>query len=1834
MATPNQTTADLNQAQLDLVKKRQEFILQYMKSQIQAERDLGKADADIDRTAIRTRAEQTASTLFGEPLAPNQPAGFGGDYYQRTRTDFGLPAYKQYAPSVTETVDQATGQVTREVGLSYPEQVKAALSPQERQITGTEEKKLYAPFKLDWAEIENNIASQTTPEEARASVKGFQEGFAVIKSENPKMSDEEAFSELQKQLSEIEGVSKGTTRPYLSEPKKGPADPLYQAFQQDVRKGKVPDFNPTQAAIIKGQLDEKAQQYVDKNYKVTLNNPTIEHVKIKGYDYPKEVVEYIQNSIPGTIPTVYSETIDQMIRDNRGSSPYQIKPSARNAETLLKIQAYGQYGNDNWIYDPVKKDKILKDPDKYIGEGILTKTTAFGGEKETDLGWGLRSAFAPITYLGAAGIDLLLEGGALVSDDIAYIQDERKRLRQEQTPDFADSPALASLATGRGIAGDLMQIGEMMNLDLMGTETKQIYDPASGQMMYVTTSGNKIPDYVPLIGGTSVYKTAYDAGSLLTDLLDPSYAVIGAGVKGLNTYSKLTKAQKSVYGTQGVTKAANLKKAAATAAKFVDDDINVLSVVANRTLPKNSPIKATLAEAAIGDVRLAAGEELAKSFKAREIAKNANTFDEAVETMKLEGVDNTTYGRLYQEKVPQVGQYAAFEELDKTILAGKAAPESVKAFQEYKSTNKFLDDLRMGQSFDNAKAMSAELGEVPNFRMAYESLQQSAARFGKKSFDELTGAQKLVAIDEAQSINRYLHASDIVFKETPGLSKVKNLRKVTRRLYASVDDIPKIIDAHISSPLGELYETITRQPLVLDRSARTSTPAALPLRETVSPGPSFRQVATENAYSLAGLDAQTMSRLEAAVNGLDISEIQKKAILKKITKDGVLPMSDYRLMVERNLENMALGMNKGVGLDTIGKLPESEYKFLTERDLFKEILDLPGIRTIRDVTKKMLQDVDVDAQVLTPLQREFVREVQQAASGVDARFKRAIAEGKKQGLTGQQAVGRAIVGEVDPNNLAMVTSVANTQANAAVNFAKRLIYEEKSYQSPIGRYIGINQTKTSDFFNEVGKAELSRISQEFGMAVVRNPENYLQLLNKFLNDYKDIASKGENLVVGVNPSKVRSNASRLIERAMSKLPETSIILYTSAETERIIKDKIVEMFDRESKGVTLKERYDLGKAAGAKFEGFYETFQDGIKNYATTRFNPNNVDIREDLRAIIEGFAINAADSRQLSPAITLRSQASALSGFKPPNGMDTDMFFDVLINSTEGGVDIYNAAIRAREYAETIMTRNGLYSTKMTADDVKILFDSLFSAKGENYSRILFGDLIYDDLVNKLKNSKMDINTQIDRAFGDLTAVAKGLNYAKEALGMLNSMRYTFILGLAPRFHGTNNATALGIVYATTGRFVNPDQLRKGSMAVFGATTPGDRWYYSVAVTDPAGRQYTYGDIYSQLAEAGVRSEYNWLKSYVNNDDLINYLRRAGLSNGAIDWMKGVATKPGSSLQELTTAEDLMFRAAVVIRELEEGKSLDDAIAMGRKSMYDYNDMYDFEKALAAYAFIFYSFGRQNCVAFLQSIMDGTLKPYVNTLKFRNGFERMLVKDNDGKQFNRQAFIPDYLSSKVILKKEEGVEKDWIITSPNLPPIDAMVMTLEIAKSIIGGQTSRIPRRMANPNIELLLGLEDEGKFEAKKVPSTYGAALMWYYGSPENTASALELIVGGKVTPRRSTAEGGGSESPTGEYWIFPLDPQQSKAYEKQFAPQNFLGMTRPKNDFLNVLFPESSKAQKLTVPEGLGMQFGVLTPGALPKPEQQALYDLYARRKALEDELQKSKSEAKKAQESKRK
>ena len=168
-------------------------------------------------------------------------------------------------------------------------------------------------------------------------------------------------------------------------------------------------------------------------------------------------------------------------------------------------------------------------------------------------------------------------------------------------------------------------------------------------------------------------------------------------------------------------------------------------------------------------------------------------------------------------------------------------------------------------------------------------------------------------------------------------------------------------------------------------------------------------------------------------------------------------------------------------------------------------------------------------------------------------------------------------------------------------------------------------------------------------------------------------------------------------------------------------------------------------------------------------------------------------------------------------------------------------------------------------------------------------------------------------------------------------------------------------------------------------ATEAGRR---SIAVVDKFGVPYTHGDIYDLCVKRGV------FKSQASTEIPANFLEdarailnsgmfkkgprttRAQVTAGDVARARGPIAKILSPVEEfighpMATYTDNVWRAFVVIDAIKGGSTIDDALMLGRKSLFDYGNVTSVERDFARRFFVFYNYFRQGVGQFVKNLFE-----------------------------------------------------------------------------------------------------------------------------------------------------------------------------------------------------------------------------------------------------------------------
>lgn len=348
-------------------------------------------------------------------------------------------------------------------------------------------------------------------------------------------------------LAEIEGIPAALAKKkdYITDFKpEGPNDPLFLAFSKQLKAGEgVPKLTPGQGKYI-ASLAQSERSSVEKRLRDEYK------------DKPLDVTE------------------EQAVEGLRGGGTRKVSRQLVGEEKEAKIREMAaEEITVPWWSDPAEVERRLK-----LGgakeKGVFQEETAFGTQRESNLGWLVRSAMAPLNAVAGAVFPEIFTGTD--PETKAAVEEARRRNRPQA---YKDSPILLNIAEGRGFVGEAAEVSKITGLDTA---------------KFLGLPADKL----------------YVGGAFAMDMLDPSLDFAIAAKSGLQFGADVMKGARAAgMGRVAATRAGVLEgaKEFGKGIVFENPALNTMNELADALkLPKLAP----------GDVRIAIANRLANDAEA------------------------------------------------------------------------------------------------------------------------------------------------------------------------------------------------------------------------------------------------------------------------------------------------------------------------------------------------------------------------------------------------------------------------------------------------------------------------------------------------------------------------------------------------------------------------------------------------------------------------------------------------------------------------------------------------------------------------------------------------------------------------------------------------------------------------------------------------------------------------------------------------------------------------------------------------------------------------------------------------------------------------------------------------------------------------------------------------------------------------------------------------------------------------------------------------------------------------------------------------------------------
>lgn len=285
------------------------------------------------------------------------------------------------------------------------------------------------------------------------------------------------------------------------------------------------------------------------------------------------------------------------------------------------------------------------------------------------------------------------------------------------------------------------------------------------------------------------------------------------------------------------------------------------------------------------------------------------------------------------------------------------------------------------------------------------------------------------------------------------------------------------------------------------------------------------------------------------------------------------------------------------------------------------------------------------------------------------------------------------------------------------------------------------------------------------------------------------------------------------------------------------------------------------------------------------------------------------------------------------------------------------------------------------------------------------------------------------------------------------NSFYYYAMLSLSPRFHGVNNISAPAITYYTTGRVANPFRTPEAAnVLLLGSPVSRVRSAIGankIVVTDRLGNAYTRGQLYELAMKNGI------FKSQINTEVAGDFIAEANNIMGRtslLDKAYKPFTLPKQFLGDpLAAFTDNVWRMESVIASIRNGSTIDEALTVGRKSLFDYGDLTDTERFISRNFFVFYNYFRQSVVTGMQNFLSNPGR-MVRLYRATTQPSRIMIGEENYQDL-AYYFPQDAATARIVatLEPASTAKEGKFVQYPVMPHADALKIAAGVLADPIG---------------------------------------------------------------------------------------------------------------------------------------------------------------------------------------
>ena len=778
------------------------------------------------------------------------------------------------------------------------------------------------------------------------------------------------------------------------------------------------------------------------------------------------------------------------------------------------------------------------------------------------------------------------------------------------------------------------------------------------------------------------------------------------------------------------------------------------------------------------------------------------------------------------------------------------------------------------------------------------------------------------------------------------------------------------------------------------------------------------------------------AQLTAAANEARVSGHITNAVHTQVLDNigsGVITAADIRTLAYDQLDTLALAEQKGVqsrALAEVGKPAEgrglgpTRATTIAQQRRAEELTsDLPLM--FRRTNNELLDSADRLGPIISPVQKQIIADARGKVSALD----RTLRDDYRR-LGKDAAFAESYGIRPDASSTEKIIALGQGTTNSAGGKAyataliDSLIYGSKD-QSPwvrafSGQYLYGEQILSS--------------TQEYTALINRLADMTPQRLAESLDD---VFAEVQKMVSTTVNTRITDAGGRVLAVPKTLKSEALAVAYARTRANEIIIDASVKLIPERPMALTDLSRTiidELTRLAGGKDEGL-RFFYDMVKKEAAapgywddlvartaqgdaTRFGEPVLDAALD-DLISKSTSLDPEAAAQLRKILVNRFRGEVVEG---ELGLLEDVTTHVDLMKSEG-------LLADNRIDEAMQRVDDLYTGKMDASKLAL------PAIAERIKADLGSEAKYSQLLKEL--AKLS-----DIAHDGNISAGRAVRVVRQMINSYHAFYYYTILSLAPAFHGVNNVSAAAITYFTTGRVSNPFRTPEAAnILLLGSRYANPAKRLVPVVTDALGNVYTRGDLYDLALRSGVfRSQ---MEAAVSSD-FINEANKLMGTEGKLtkgfQARRALTTGPRELLGDpIATWTDNMWRMESVTGALRNGKTIEEALSVGKKSLFDYGTLTVPEQVASKHFFVFYNYFRQSVVQFMR---NAVANPERITRMIRATTQPSRIAIGDQNYNDLSFYAPPELGTTRIVGRYDTASSNKIGSSmllPMMPDADAL---------------------------------------------------------------------------------------------------------------------------------------------------------------------------------------------------